>query len=76
MEKDFDYSNDEKSRKIIECLTPKYLNHTMTLKKIPAKSSSTSRLIKISSIAATVIIAFTIGLNLLQPDSARAMPPT
>ena len=76
MEKDFDYSNDEKSRKIIECLTPKYLNHTMTLKKIPAKSNSRIRLIKISSIAATVIIAFTIGLNLLQPDSARAMPPT
>ena len=59
MEKDFDYNNDEMGRKIIECLTPKYLNRTMMLKKIPAKSNSTSRLIKISSIAATVIIVFT-----------------
>ena len=76
MEKDFDYINDEKEQRIIEMLTPKHLNHTMKLKKIPRKNRTTGWLKQLSAIAAMIAIAFFIGVHLLQPDSAYSMPAT
>lgn len=76
MEKDFDYMDDEKSRKVIELLTPVHLNHTMKLKKMPRKNRTVNLWTRISAVAAIVVIAVFAGANLLQPDSAYSMPAT
>ncbi len=76
MENDFDNTYDNQSRKIIELLTPKYLNHSMKLNRLPRKGNKSLIMIKIASIAATVAIVFTFAYNLLQPYSAKAMPVT
>ena len=76
MEKDFDNMYDKDSRKIIELLTPKHLNHSMKLDRLPRKGNKSLMMIRIASIAATVAIVFTIAYNLLQPYSAKAMPVT
>ena len=76
MEKDFDYINDEKEQKIIEMLTPKHLEHTMKLKRVPRKNRTVGWLKQLSAIAAMIAIAFFIGAHLLQPDSAYSMPAT
>ena len=76
MEKDFDYIIDEKEQKIIEMLTPKHLEHTMKLKRIPRKSRTAGWLKQLSAIAAMIAIAFFIGAHLLRPDSAYSMPAT
>lgn len=76
MEKDFDYISDKKEIKIIEMLTPKHLEHTMKLKKIPRKNRAVGWLKQLSAIAAMIAIVFFIGAHLLQPDSAYSMPAT
>ena len=76
MEKDFDYINDEKEQKIIEMLTPKHLEYTMKLKKIPRKNRTVGWLKQLSAIAAMIAIVFFIGAHLLQPGSAYSMPAT
>ncbi len=76
MEKDFDYTNDENSRKIIEMLTPKHLTHTMKLKKVVHRNSTVFMWKKVTAIAAIITIAAFVGINLIQPDSAYSMPVT
>ena len=68
--------NEQKNREIIEMLTPKHLEHTMKLKRIPRKSRTAGWLKQLSAIAAMIAIAFFIGAHLLRPDSAYSMPAT
>ncbi len=75
MEKDFD-SIDEKSRKIIELLTPKHFNHTMELKKTGRKHSAFTLWKHLTAAAAIIVITLFMGTKLLQPDSAYSMPAT
>ena len=76
MEKDFDYTNDEAGRKIIDMLTPKYLTYTMKLKNVARRNHAVVMWKKISAIAAIVTIVAFIGINLFQPNSAYSMPAT
>ena len=66
MEKDFDYISDEKEMKIIEMLTPKHLEYTMKLKKIPRKNRTVGWLKQLSAIAAMIAIVFFIFYLLTQ----------
>ena len=76
MEKDFDFMNDEKSLKVIEILTPKHLDHAISLKKVSRKKHGFSIFVQISAIAAMVLVVLVIGLKLFQPHSIYAMPST
>ena len=76
MENDFDYIDDEKSRRIIELLTPKHLNHTMKLKKVPRKNTGFMKWSRISAVAAVTVIVLLTGVYLMQPETAQAMPST